>query len=453
MKAWNASEDTSALCEVRGWTPAGFYIDNDRSASNGKGRPEWERLLADIKAGKIDAIAAWNQDRSWRLMRELEELREFFTKLDRRILFGTTGQGEIDLYSPDGILQAHIKTAVSEHEVAMLKVRTRRKCLQDAEKGIPKWRSAFGYTTDGTHRPDPITAPLVRQAYADILAGGSLGDVCRLFNDAGALSTRGNPWTPAKVSEFLRNPRNAGLRSHNGKIVGDGTWVPLVDEATWKSALANLDARPHRSGRRTVRKHLLTGVLQCGRCGHHLTGHRNMHGVLSYVCRSCMGIAVRAADVEELTYGLVAGRLAMPDAGDLLQAQVHDEAEAEKIRTELNTLTTRLETIGIERADELLTGKQAKIATDRINEKIAKLEARQQDAKRQQVFANLPLGRPEVAEVLKSLSADRFRAVLDVLATLTVAPAGRGTKVFDPQRIEVDWKWSTTPGRGSVVGC
>ena len=38
----------------------------------------------------------------------------------------TTGQGDIDLYSPTGVLAAQIKTAVSEHEVAMMKVRIRR---------------------------------------------------------------------------------------------------------------------------------------------------------------------------------------------------------------------------------------------------------------------------------------------------------------------------------------
>jgi DNA invertase Pin-like site-specific DNA recombinase len=93
-------EDTTALCEVKGWTSVGFYVDNDRSASNGKQRPEWDRLLADVKAGKVDAIAAWDQDRGWRLMGELEQLRRFFTGLGHQVPLATTGQGDIDLYSP-----------------------------------------------------------------------------------------------------------------------------------------------------------------------------------------------------------------------------------------------------------------------------------------------------------------------------------------------------------------
>src|ERR1700758_4404908 len=91
-------QDTTALCEVKGWTPAGFYEDNDRSASNGKSSAKWELLLADIKSNKINTIAAWDQDRGWRMMHELEELRKFFTSLGREIKLATTGQGEIDLY-------------------------------------------------------------------------------------------------------------------------------------------------------------------------------------------------------------------------------------------------------------------------------------------------------------------------------------------------------------------
>ena len=62
-KASPASARTRRYLRDQRWIPRGYYVDNDRSASNGKARPEWERLLADIEAGRIDAIAAWDQDR------------------------------------------------------------------------------------------------------------------------------------------------------------------------------------------------------------------------------------------------------------------------------------------------------------------------------------------------------------------------------------------------------
>lgn len=446
--------DTTALCEVKGWNPAGFYIDNDRSASNGHARPEWDRLLADIKAGKIDAIAAWDQDRGWRMMHELEELRKFFTGLGREIKLATTGQGDIDLYTPTGVLAVQIKTAVSEHEIAMMKVRQRRAARAKAEQGRPQWKRSFGYLPDtrrkedddGTRAIDEDKAELVRQAYDMIRRRKTLREICELWNEAGAYTAHGKPWTAPQMSNFLRKPRNAGLRSHNGEIVAAGLWEPLVDEDTWRKAQVVLNEPKRRPGKKTVQRHLLTGVLLCGKpgCGHYLSGQhtpKNRHGntAIVYACKSCRGVSIRAEFAVPYVYGLVIERLSREDAKDLLKAEIHDAAEAEAIRTELNDLYQELENIGIERGQRLLTGPQAKIATDLISADIAKLERRQQSAERLRVFEGLELGSPEVETGIRALSPDRFRAVVDVLMTLTVQPVGKGHRVngdrFDPNRV------------------
>jgi DNA invertase Pin-like site-specific DNA recombinase len=465
------------VCEIQKWIPAGFYIDNDRSASNGKQRPEWDRLLADITAGKIDAIAAWDQDRGWRMMHELEDLRRFFTKLGRQIPLATTGQGAIDLYSPAGVLTAQIKTAVSEHEIAMMKVRQRRAARQKAERGKPQWKRAFGYVPDtrrkedddGTRQVDKQVAKVVQQAYKAVLAGASLNDIATIFNKNELYGERwvrpkdadGNtikdakpelkrtPWTASTVSLFLRKPRNAGLRDHNDELVYDkdgelvkGTWPPLVKYSLWKQVQHKLNEPGRAPGRKTVSRHLLTGVLQCGKpgCGGYLSGYRSKNGVGAYRCRFCLGVAIRADDVEPLMYEIVSGRLAKPDAVDLLKAELHDAAEAEALRTEENTLRARLNEIADERADGLLDGAQAKRATERVKDKLAAIERRQQDQERLRVFDDIPLGTPEVAAAIARLSPDRFRAVIDVLMTVTVMPVGKGRHVFNPERVDVDPK-------------
>jgi hypothetical protein len=191
-----------------------------------------------------------------------------------------------------------------------------------------------------------------------------------------------------------------------------------------------------------MRRHLLTGALQCGKpgCGHYLSGHWTNQGTLTYQCRQCRGVSVRAQHVEPLVYKLVGGRLAMPDAVDLLKAEIHDEAEAEAIRLELASLYAERVKIGVERGKRLLTGEQALVATDLINEDIAKLERKQQDQEKLRVFEGLDLGTPKVIGQIKKLSPDRFRAVLSVVVVLTVDPVGKGGNVFDPERVGVDWR-------------
>ena len=61
---------------------------------------EWERLLADIEAGKIDAVAAWDQDRVNRMMEDFIAYKKLFVQ--RGILLATSNNGDIDLVDTVG---------------------------------------------------------------------------------------------------------------------------------------------------------------------------------------------------------------------------------------------------------------------------------------------------------------------------------------------------------------
>lgn len=56
-------EDCAALCRRRRWQIVRVYVDNDVSAYSGKPHPAWKELLANIRAGRIDAIVCWHVDR------------------------------------------------------------------------------------------------------------------------------------------------------------------------------------------------------------------------------------------------------------------------------------------------------------------------------------------------------------------------------------------------------
>lgn len=438
-------DDCLRLCAERGWEPI-EYVDNDTSASTGKRRPAYERMLADISDGTITAVVVWDLDR---LHRRPIELESFMALADEKRLALATASGDVDLSTAQGRLVARLKGSVAAHEIEHKRARQKRAARQKAEQGRPQWRTAFGYLADGSHQLDPATAPLVADAYRAVLAGGSISDVVREWDAAGVLGATGRPWTTPTLSLFLRSPRNAGLREHNGEIIGKGTWPPIVDESTWRATQSVLNAPGRGPGRKSVRKHLLTGVLRCGRegCGGYLAGHWVMHRngtpkahSITYACKQCRGCSVRAEHVEPLVYKVIGGRLAQPDAVDLLKTELHDAADAEALRVERLALATRLDEIADERADGLLTGQQAARATARITEKLDAIERRQQDAERLRVFDGLPLGKPMVIEAVKQLSPDRLRAVIDVLIEFVVSPVGKGGKVFKPERVRFTWR-------------
>lgn len=59
------------LCAAKWWTPV-EYVDNDVSASSGKKRPAYQRMLTDIRDGRIGAVVAWDLDPLHRRPIELE---------------------------------------------------------------------------------------------------------------------------------------------------------------------------------------------------------------------------------------------------------------------------------------------------------------------------------------------------------------------------------------------
>src|ERR1700756_5198657 len=190
-------QDCEELCRSKGWTPV-EYVDNDTSATSGKPRKDYERMLTDIRDGTIGAVVAWDLDR---LHRRPIELESFMALADEKHLALATVSGDVDLSTAQGRLVARLKGSVAAHEGEHRRARQLRAAKQKAENGAPNWTRAFGYLGD-TRQPDPRTAPLVKQAYLAVLAGGSLGDVARMWNDAGAFTAGGHLWRAAEVSKF-----------------------------------------------------------------------------------------------------------------------------------------------------------------------------------------------------------------------------------------------------------
>lgn len=440
------------------------YSDNDKSAYNGKIiRHDFEKMLVAMDAGEFDLLICWHPDRLARTAKDTARWLDA-ARAGGLVMESVTG-GSIDPNTATGAMVATILGSVATNESAHKSERQRAAAVQKAASGRPQWRRAFGYlpytgtkeADTGQRLPDPVTGPLVAEAYRMLLARESLGAIMTMLNthewvDAdntvrrGCYGLNGHAWTRSTVSLFLRDARNAGLRSHNGELVRDksgqpirGTWAPLVDPRTWHAAQERLSDPRRAPGKKSVQKHLLTGLLFCGKCGHHLSGHKTATGTGAYNCKACRGVAVRAADIEPYVFGLVADRLARPDAVDLLKADL-DEAEAAKIRAELAALYARLESIGVAVGEGDLTISQARAATDTVNAKIVPLERRQQDSERLRIFADLPLGDPAIVDALDGLPDGRCRAIVDLLATITIAPVGKGGHFFNPDRVVVDWK-------------
>ena len=198
---------------------SGEFVDNDVSATSGKRRPDFERMMALVDDGGVDVIVVRHLDRLLRRMIELESVLERCEPHGTRIV--GTGEG-IDTGTDGGRTTARILCSVAQGEVERKSARQRSAAEQAARQG--RWvggRRAFGYEKDGVTIRESEAA-LIRQAYSDILAGESCGAIARRWNALGVRSTQQKhdgsgelgTWTHHNVSDVLTNPRNAGKRRY-----------------------------------------------------------------------------------------------------------------------------------------------------------------------------------------------------------------------------------------------
>ena len=202
--------------------------------------------------------------------------------IERGILLATSNNGEIDLSSPSGVLTASIKTAVSEHEVAMMRIRQCRAARQRAEQGRPKWRKAFGYLPDtrpkekddGTRKLDKRVQRRVKAAYSAVDHPGRARRSPKSpskWNKAASTASPASRGRP-RPSACSCAPRATPVCGHT---TARSSWTRTASRSRAPgppggrgpvACGADGDQRPGRKpGPKSVRLHLLTGVLRCGR--------------------------------------------------------------------------------------------------------------------------------------------------------------------------------------------
>ena len=189
-------KDCLTLAESKGWEVAEVFADNDVSATSGRPRREYERIMAALAAGRFGALIVWDVDRLTRTPRELEDVVDLAER--HGVALASVG-GEIDLATPQGRLTARIKGNVAKHESEQLVRRVRAKMAERAESGQPHGRIAYGWRREQIYDDQgrrlgskdvlhPEQAEVIRSCAASLLSGESLRALTLNLNARGVLS-------------------------------------------------------------------------------------------------------------------------------------------------------------------------------------------------------------------------------------------------------------------------
>jgi DNA invertase Pin-like site-specific DNA recombinase len=354
------------------------YVDESVSASrySRKVRGGFAELLADLEHGRFgaDELVLWESSRGSRKVSEWVELVELCEAQHVRIHVTTHARS----YDPGNLRDRRslLEDAVdSEFESGKISVRAKRAAASNAAAGKPHGRVPYGYRRrydEQTRKliaqePDAVEAPVVRELFDRIKAGHSLRSIALDFQARGVRTRSGKVFVSAHLRVLALTAAYAGLRVSDpdgrrngfphgrqpgtpGVLVSQGTWEPIVSEATYRT-VQRLLTDPKRTTTRPGRaKHLLSGIAVCNVCGGPIfVTFRHEHP--SYQCRKGC-VRVRKDDIEQHAEEVMLAYLAGPLNVAALKRAEADSDALQAVRDELAAARAR----HTELADEVATG-------------------------------------------------------------------------------------------------
>lgn len=429
--------DCRRYAEEHGLSILAELEDNDISASGLKQRPSYLHLKQLMEERSVDVVLVFSMDRLHRSMAELVEYIELSRRTDVAIV-SITG-GRVDLSTADGRFQAHIFGAVAANERDKNQERIKRKHLELAQSGAWPGQRVYGYLKDAS--VVKFEAEIIRELSERILNGEGFNDIARDLNNRGIPTLTGAQWRASSIIGIARSARIAGHREHHGVISARDCWPAIIDEET--SMLLRARLTPGRSGgvsRGGPRKHLLTGLLKCGKCGSGLVrGLAGKTRVPNYRCpknqgaAACGSISINLKSVEDF---LAEALFAVHDQNSDGDGADEDELAAwSERRAGLDARKAKLaELVGM----GLMETEEWVLASGAIKKELAEMP----EPPRVRPHRTRNTG-AELRAAWPTMSTPSKRTLLeDAFVKITVLPRRitTGAKVFDPGRLEPEWR-------------
>ena len=269
-----------------GWEYVGVYADEAKTGTKDS-REQFQQLLADCKAGKIDHIVTKSISR---MARNTVTLLETVRELKAMGITVYFEEQNIDTGTDDGELMLSILASYAQEESLSASENQKWRVRQNFENGQP-WRGfMLGYRyKDGQYIVVPEEAEIVRSIYADFLDGKGVTAIMKRLNKEGILTQQGFTWHKSAITRVLKNYTYTGnlllqtkfRENHLTKrtLVNHGqlpqyhatdTHEPIIDIGTYNSVQLEMHRRAQKYGKQqTSEKHPFSGMITCAICGKH----------------------------------------------------------------------------------------------------------------------------------------------------------------------------------------
>jgi site-specific DNA recombinase len=254
-----------------GWASARSRYDDGGFSGGNLERPALQRLLEDVRVGRIDIVVVYKVDRLTRSLADFARLVEIFDA--QGVSFVSVTQ-QFNTTSSMGRLTLNVLLSFAQFEREVTGERIRDKIAASKKKGI--WMGGnppLGYDASGRALVvNPAEAETVRRIFA---LYEQLGCVRRVKDEADRLQLRtkrstttqgaergGKPFSRGHLYRVLSNPIYTGQIAHKGRLY-PGQHPAVIDHASWNAVRERLATNigDHRRKAKATEPSLLAGLL------------------------------------------------------------------------------------------------------------------------------------------------------------------------------------------------
>lgn len=291
---------TEKIQQTPNWKLAGIYADDGKSATNTKKRDDFNALIEDCMAGKIDLVLTKSVSRFARnTVDSLQAIRKLKEK-NIGIIFEKEG---INTLEATGELLITILSSQAQEESRNLSENTRWGIARKYENGVVmvNHKKFLGYTKDedGELVIVPEQAKLVRRIYRLYLEGLSTQQIADTFMAEGIKTVTGNDkWHDTVIAKVLQNEKYMGdvlqqktytvdfltkkriknngivpqyyIEDNHEAIIPKELFYQVQEERARRASLhkPSITRRAKKEKSKYSSKYVLSDLLICGECGH-----------------------------------------------------------------------------------------------------------------------------------------------------------------------------------------
>ena len=274
------------------WEFVKIYADDGISGTNTRKRDEFNRMIADCEAGKIDLILTKSISRFSRNTLDCLKYTRKLKALNIAVFFE---KENINTMDSKGEVLLTIMASLAQQESESLSANVRMGIQYRNQQGKVQvnhnWFLGYTKDADGNLIIDPAQAEIVHRIYREYLEGASFLQIKRSLEADGIKNGAGHKkWHESNIQQILTNEKYIGdallqktytvsildkkRAANNGempKYYVDGSHEAIIDRDVFMKVKAEIALRTNLNpdGKRRVysSKYALSGMVFCGHCG------------------------------------------------------------------------------------------------------------------------------------------------------------------------------------------